>query len=65
MGFNSCVADRRSTVSHAGAQNIDVVLLDLKLPGQWSEALHQIRRVVRMRDVVVTGYGYSQSACRP
>src|SRR5690349_7697383 len=60
MGFNSCVAD---SAEHGyrmlETQNIDVVLLDLKLPGAGGlEALHQIK--ARRPDaviVVVTGYG--------
>ncbi len=65
MGFNSCVAD---SAEHGyrmlEQQNIDVVLLDLKLPGAGGiEALHQIK--ARRPDaviVVVTGYGTVQSA---
>jgi len=65
MGFNSCVAD---SAEHGyrmlETQNIDVVLLDLKLPGAGGlEALHQIK--ARRPDaviVVVTGYGTVQSA---
>jgi DNA-binding NtrC family response regulator len=65
LGFNTCVAD---SAEHAyrmfEAQNIDVVLLDLKLPGAGGlEALHQIRE--RRPDaaiIVVTGYGTVQSA---
>jgi two-component system response regulator HydG len=65
LGFNTCVAD---SAEHAyrmlESQNIDVVLLDLKLPGAGGlEALHQIRE--RRPDaavVVVTGYGTVQSA---
>src|ERR1043165_3030416 len=64
MGFNSCVAD---SAEHGyrmlETQNIDVVLLDLKLPGAGGlEALHQIK--ARRPDaviVVVTGYGTVQS----
>jgi DNA-binding NtrC family response regulator len=65
LGFNTCVAD---SAEHAyrmlDSQNIDVVLLDLKLPGAGGlEALHQIRE--RRPDaaiIVVTGYGTVQSA---
>ena len=65
MGFNSCVAD---SAEHGyrmlETQNIDVVLLDLKLPGAGGlEALHQIK--ARRPDaviIVVTGYGTVQSA---
>src|SRR5437868_15087091 len=65
LGFNAVVAD---SAEHAyrllDAQNIDVVLLDLKLPGVGGlEALHQIKE--RRPDavvVVVTGYGTVQSA---
>src|SRR3954466_214787 len=65
LGFNAYVAD---SAEHAyrqlDAQSIDVVLLDLKLPGAGGlEALHQIRE--RRPDsvvIVVTGYGTVQSA---
>jgi two-component system response regulator HydG len=65
MGFNTCVAD---SAEHGyrmlDTQSIDVVLLDLKLPGAGGlEALHQIK--ARRPDaviVVVTGYGTVQSA---
>jgi DNA-binding NtrC family response regulator len=65
LGFNTVVAD---SAEHAyrmlDVQNVDVVLLDLKLPGAGGlEALHQIG--VRKPDavvVVVTGYGTVQSA---
>jgi two-component system response regulator HydG len=65
LGFNTCVAD---SAEHGyrmlDSQSIDVVLLDLKLPGAGGlEALHQIRE--RRPDaviVVVTGYGTVQSA---
>src|SRR6266849_3927671 len=65
LGFNTSVAD---SAEHAyrllDAQGIDVVLLDLKLPGAGGlEALHQIRQ--RRPDasvIVVTGYGTVQSA---
>src|SRR3954454_24094560 len=65
LGFNAYVAD---SAEHAyrqlDAQSIDVVLLDLKLPGAGGlEAVHQIRE--RGPDsvvIVVTGYGTVQSA---
>ena len=65
LGFNTSVAD---SAEHAyrllDTQGIDVVLLDLKLPGAGGlEALHQIRE--RRPDaavIVVTGYGTVQSA---
>ncbi len=65
LGFNTSVAD---SAEHAyrllDAQGIDVVLLDLKLPGAGGlEALHQIRE--RRPDaavIVVTGYATVQSA---
>src|SRR5436309_9746998 len=65
LGFNTSVAE---SAEHAyrqlEAQSIDVVLLDLKLPGVGGlEALHQIKE--RRPDavvVVVTGYGTVQSA---
>src|SRR5437868_14463288 len=65
LGVNTVVAD---SAEHAyrllDAQNIDVVLLDLKLPGAGGlEALHQIGE--RRPDaviVVVTGYGTVHSA---
>jgi DNA-binding NtrC family response regulator len=65
LGFNTCVAD---SAEHGyrmlDAQSVDVVLLDLKLPGAGGlEALHQIK--ARRPDaviVVVTGYGTVQSA---
>jgi DNA-binding NtrC family response regulator len=65
LGFNTSVAE---SAEHAyrqlDAQSIDVVLLDLKLPGVGGiEALHQIRE--RRPDavvIVVTGYGTVQSA---
>jgi two-component system response regulator HydG len=65
LGFNTHVAD---SAEHAyrqlDAQSIDVVLLDLKLPGAGGlEALRQIRE--RRPDavvIVVTGYGTVHSA---
>src|SRR6202158_2894390 len=65
LGFNTAVAD---SAEHAyrllDTQNIDVVLLDLKLPGAGGlEALHQIgERKPDAVIVVVTGYGTVQSA---
>ena len=65
LGFNTAVAD---SAEHAyrllDTQNIDVVLLDLKLPGASGlEALHQIgERKPDAVVVVVTGYGTVQSA---
>ncbi|HEY1462488.1 MAG TPA: sigma-54 dependent transcriptional regulator [Terriglobales bacterium] len=65
MGFNTYVAD---SAEHAyrmlEPQGVDVVLLDLKLPGAGGlEALHQIHE--RRPDavvIVVTGYGTVHSA---
>lgn len=65
LGFNTFVAD---SAEHAyrmlDPQGIDVVLLDLKLPGAGGlEALHQIK--ARRPDavvIVVTGYGTVHSA---
>ena len=65
LGFSTSVAD---SAEHAyrllEAQGIDVVLLDLKLPGAGGlEALHQIK--ARRPDavvIVVTGYATVQSA---
>ncbi|MBV9572501.1 MAG: sigma-54-dependent Fis family transcriptional regulator [Acidobacteriales bacterium] len=65
LGFNTSVAE---SAEHAyrvlESQNVDVLLLDLKLPGTGGlEALHQIR--ARRPDtvvVVVTEYGTVQSA---
>ena len=65
LGYNAVGAD---SAEHAyrmlDTQNIDVVLLDLKLPGTGGlQALHQIRE--RRPDavvIVVTGYGTVQSA---
>ena len=65
LGFNTSVAD---SAEHAyrllDAQNVDVLLLDLKLPGaNGLEALQQIRsRRPDAAIVVVTGYGTVQSA---
>ena len=65
LGFNAVVAD---SAEHAyrtlETQNIDVVLLDLKLPGAGGlEALHQIgERKPDAVVVVVTAYGTVQSA---
>src|SRR5580704_15917771 len=65
LGFTTSVAD---SAEHAyrvmESQNVDVLLLDLKLPGAGGlEALHRIKE--RRPDsvvVVVTGYGTVQSA---
>jgi DNA-binding NtrC family response regulator len=65
LGFNSSGAD---SAEHAyrvlDSQGVDVILLDLKLPGAGGlEALHQIKE--RKPDavvIVVTGYGTVQSA---
>ncbi len=65
LGFNTFAAD---SAEHAyrllDAHGVDVVLLDLKLPGAGGlEALHQIKE--RRPDavvIVVTGYGTVQSA---
>src|ERR1700693_2913676 len=65
LGFNTAVAD---SAEHAyrmlDSQNIDVVPLDLKLPGAGGlDALHQIgERKPDAVIVVVTGYGTVQSA---
>ena len=65
LGFNTSVAESaENAYRQIDAQSIDVVLLDLKLPGVGGlEALHQIKE--RRPDavvVVVTGYGTVQSA---
>src|SRR5437016_11854079 len=65
LGFNTSVAESaENAYRQLDAQSIDVVLLDLKLPGVGGfEALHQIKE--RRPDavvVVVTGYGTVQSA---
>jgi two-component system response regulator HydG len=65
LGFNTVVADSAEQAYRMlDAQNIDVVLLDLKLPGAGGlEALHQIgERKPDAVIVVVTGYGTVQSA---
>jgi DNA-binding NtrC family response regulator len=65
LGFNAIVAE---SAEHAyrvlETQRVDVVLLDLKLPGVGGlEALHQIgQRKPDAVTVVVTGYGTVQSA---
>ena len=65
LGFNTCAAE---SAEHAyrllDAHNIDVVLLDLKLPGAGGlEALHQIRQARPDAVViVVTGFGTVESA---
>ena len=65
LGFNTSVAESaENAYRQLDAQSIDVVLLDLKLPGVGGlEALHQIKE--RRPDavvIVVTGYGTVQSA---
>jgi len=65
LGFNSSAAESAEQAYRLlDSQNIDVVLLDLRLPGAGGlEALHQIK--ARRPDavvVVVTGYGTVQSA---
>src|SRR6059058_2284969 len=65
LGFHTSIADSAEHAYRVLESNaIDVVLLDLKLPGAGGlEALHQIRE--RRHDVViivVTGYGTVQSA---
>ena len=65
LGFNTWVAESaENAYRQLDAQSIDVVLLDLKLPGVGGlEALHQIReRRPEAVVVVVTGYGTVQSA---
>jgi DNA-binding NtrC family response regulator len=65
LGFNTSVAD---SAEHAyrllDAQAIDVVLLDLRLPGAGGlEVLHRIKeRRPDAEIIVVTGYGTVQSA---
>src|ERR1700693_5197084 len=65
LGFNTCVADSAEhSYRMLDTQGIDVVLLDLKLPGAGGlEALRQIKE--RRPDavvIVVTGFGTVQSA---
>jgi DNA-binding NtrC family response regulator len=65
LGFHTSIADSAEHAYRVLESNaIDVVLLDLKLPGAGGlEALHQIRE--RRPDaviIVVTGYGTVQSA---
>src|SRR5438477_634702 len=65
LGFHTSIADSAERAYRVLESNdIDVVLLDLKLPGAGGlEALHQIRE--RRPDavvIVVTGYGTVQSA---
>lgn len=65
LGFNAVVADSAEQAYRLlDSQNIDVVLLDLKLPGAGGlDALHQIgERKPDAVIVVVTGYGTVQSA---
>jgi DNA-binding NtrC family response regulator len=65
LGFNAMVADSAEhTYRLLDSQTVDVVLLDLKLPGAGGlEALHRIKQ--RRPDaevIVVTGYATVQSA---
>ncbi len=65
LGFNTSVADSAEQAFRLlDTQNIDVLLLDLKLPGAGGlEALHRIREKRPDTEViVVTGYGTVQSA---
>ncbi len=65
LGFNAVVAESAEQAYRLlESQNIDVVLLDLKLPGAGGlDALHQIgERKPDAVIVVVTGYGTVQSA---
>src|SRR5207248_11668849 len=65
LGFHTSIADSAARAYRVlESYTIDVVLLDLKLPGAGGlEALHQLRE--RHTDdvvIVVTGYGTVQSA---
>ncbi len=65
LGFNASVADSAEQAYRLlDTQNIDVVLLDLKLPGAGGlDALHRLReRRPEAVVIVVTGYGTVQSA---
>ena len=65
LGFNTHVADSaEQAYRQLDAQSIDVVLLDLKLPGAGGlEALRQIKeRKPDAEVIVVTGYGTVHSA---
>jgi len=65
LGFNAFVADSAEhAYRHLDAQGIDVVMLDLKLPGAGGlEALRQIKeRRPEAEVIVVTGYGTVHSA---
>src|ERR1700759_2433707 len=65
LGFNTFVADSAEHgYRHLDAQSIDVVMLDLKLPGAGGlEALRQIKeRRPETEVIVVTGYGTVHSA---
>src|SRR5262249_39310024 len=65
LGFNAFAADSAEhAYRHLDAQGIDVVMLDLKLPGAGGlEALRQIKeRRPEAEVIVVTGYGTVHSA---
>ena len=65
LGFNATVADSAEQAYRMmDSRSIDVVLLDLKLPGaSGNEALHRIKEIrPDAVVVVVTGYGTVQSA---
>src|SRR5213080_3266897 len=64
LGFHTSIADSAEHAYRVLESNaIDVVLLDLKLPGAGGlEALHQIRERRPVVIIVVTGYGTVQSA---
>jgi DNA-binding NtrC family response regulator len=66
LGFSVFAGESRDQVNRIiGAQNIDVVLLDLKLPGGASglEILQEIKtRRPDCEVIVITGYGTVQSA---
>ena len=65
LGFNAFVADSAEhAYRHLEAQGIDVVMLDLKLPGAGGlEALRQIKeRRPEAEVIVITGYGTVHSA---
>jgi len=65
LGYNALVADSAEHIYRLmESHNIDVVLLDLKLPGAGGmEALHRIKEMRPDTEViVVTGFGTVQSA---